>query len=269
MDSGRLDRTKVKVGFIGYGNMAQAMVRGLLDKKALKPEQVFACAKDWEKLCRNAQADGIHACRDAAEVAGLAQIVIIAVKPYMVAEVTAPIRDLLKERIVISVAAGMPFERYEELLAVGTHHMSTIPNTPVSVGEGIIICEKKHSLTETEYQAVEQLFSYIGLVQLVETSQLSIAGTVSGCGPAFVSMFIEALADAGVMHGLPRALSYRLAGQMVAGTGKLQTVTGAHPGVMKDAVCSPGGTTIVGVAVLERGGMRSAVIDAIDAIEKK
>ena len=147
--------------------------------------------------------------------------------------------------------------------------MSTIPNTPVSIGEGIIIAENRHSLSNEEYQLVEELFSKIALLQFVDSKQLSIAGTLSGCGPAFTSMFIEALADAAVKHGLTREISYKLASQMVAGTGKLQIATGKHPGEMKDAVCSPGGTTIVGVATLERKGLRSAVIDAIDAIETK
>ena len=106
-------------------------------------------------------------------------------------------------------------------------------------------------------------------MQPVETHLLSAAGTLAGCGPAFAAMFLEALGDAGVKHGLPRALAYRLASQMLAGTGKLQLATGSHPGQMKDAVCSPGGTTIVGVAALEEHGLRAAVIDAIDAIEQK
>lgn len=264
-----LQVSDVKIGFIGFGNMAQAIARGLLRRKSVRPQQIYACAKTWDKLCKNTQPEGMIPCRDAAETAGKADLVVIAVKPYLVQEVTAPIRELLREKIVVSIAAGYPFEKYEEILLPGTHHLSTIPNTPVSVGEGIVICEKRHSLNEEEYRLVEELFSGIGVVQQVETRQLGIAGTISGCGPAFVSMFIEALGDAAVMHGLPRALSYQLAGQMAAGTGRLLVETGSHPGAMKDAVCSPGGTTIVGVAALERKGMRSAVIDAVDAIEKK
>ena len=131
------------------------------------------------------------------------------------------------------------------------------------------MCEQKHSLTQPEFSLVEQLLSSIGLVRLVDAKQFSVAGTVSGCGPAFASMFLEALGDAGVKHGLPRALAYELAAQMVVGTGKLMLETGQHPGAMKDAVCSPGGTTIVGVAALERKGFRSAVIDAVDEIENR
>ena len=238
-------------------------------QKALRPGQIYACAKNWDKLCKNTEEKGMHACRDAQELAASADIVIIAVKPYLVAEVVSPIKELLREKIVVSVAVGYTFDKYEEVLAAGTHHLSVLPNTPVSIGEGVIVCEQKHSLADAEFALVEGLFSKIAMVQVVEARLLGIAGTICGCGPAFVSMFMEALGDAGVMHGLPRAMAYQLAGQMVAGTGKLLTATGAHPGMMKDAVCSPAGTTIIGVTTLERKGLRSAVIDAVDAIERR
>lgn len=256
----------VKVGFIGFGNMAQAMAKGLLRKQALCPEQIYVCAKNWEKLRKNAEDMGIHPCRNAKEVAEQADFVVVAVKPYLVEEVLGSIKEELKTKVVVSVAAGCLFEKYEEILAPGTHHISTLPNTPVSVGEGIIVCEKTHSLTEKEFQVFEQIFESIGLVELVDTKQFGIAGVISGCGPAFAAMFMEALGDAGVLHGLPRELSYKLASQMIAGTGALQRATRQHPAAMKDSVCSPGGTTIVGVSALERNGFRSAVIEAVDEI---
>lgn len=262
-------KTDVKIGFIGFGNMAQAMVRGLLLKDVLPAQQIYACAKNWDKLCKNAEQMGIQPCHDAAELVSQADMVIVAVKPYLIQEVLAPVKAALKDKIVVSVAAGYLFDKYEEILEPGTHHLSTLPNTPVSVGEGVIICEQKHSLTDEEYGLFEELFAPIALVQPVDTKQFGIAGTISGCGPAYAAMFVEALADAAVLHGLPRELSYALASQMVVGTGKLQRETKAHPGAMKDAVCSPGGTTIVGVAALERKGFRSAVIDAVDAVMKK
>lgn len=263
-----MDRN-TKLGFIGFGNMAQAMAKGLLLKEVLPPKQIYACAKNWEKLCQNAERIGIQPCRSARELSEQADLIIVAIKPYLIQEVLEPVRDILKNKIVVSVAAGWLFERYEEILIPGTHHISTLPNTPVSVGEGIIVCEEKHSLTEEEYDLFEKLFAPIGMIQPVDTKQFGIAGTISGCGPAFAAMFIEALGDAAVLHGLQRELSYRLASQMVAGTGKLQRATKNHPGAMKDAVCSPGGTTIVGVAALEKNGFRSAVIDAVDGIMKK
>lgn len=262
-------REDVKLGFIGFGNMAQAMAKGLLLKRVIPAGQIYACAKNWEKLCGNAEKLGIQPCRDVQELVDRVDMVIVAVKPYLVQQVLEPVKAVLKDKIVVSVAVGCLFDRYEEILEPGTHHLSTLPNTPVSVGEGVIICEQKHSLTAEEYVLFEELFSPIALVQAVDTKQFGIAGTISGCGPAYAAMFIEALADAAVLHGLPRELSYALASQMIVGTGKMQRESKAHPGAMKDAVCSPGGTTIVGVAALERHGFRSAVIDAIDAVMKK
>jgi len=259
----------MKIGFIGFGNMAQALAKGLVLKKALQPGQIYACAKSWDKLVSNTRDQGFIPCKDAQELVGRTDMIIIAVKPQQVEEVIALIKEKLKTKIVISVVVNYPFDQYEKILAPDTHHLSTLPNTPVAVGEGIIICENKHSLTHEEYKAFVSLFSQIALIEEVDTKALRIAGTLSGCGPAFASMFIEALADAAVLHGLPRDISYKLASQMLVGTGKLQLATRTHPGAMKDAVCSPGGTTIVGVTTLERKGFRSAVIDAIDAIMKK
>ena len=132
-----------------------------------------------------------------------------------------------------------------------------------------MICEACHTLTADDQTYVEQLFGLLGLCEFVDERTMSAAGTLAGCGPAFAAMFIEALADGAVKHGVPRAMALSLASQMIAGTAKLQLATGQHPGAMKDAVCSPGGTTIIGVAALERKGFRSAVIDAIDAIETR
>lgn len=257
------------IGFIGFGNMAQAMAEGLMKSGAVKGERIYACAKDKEKLDRNAQKYGIHGCESAAETVRHSDVVIVAVKPYLVEEVLRPIRGELEGKILVSVAVNVPYKKFEEFLLPNTHHLSVLPNTPVAVGEGIILCEEEHSLTEEEFELVRGLFAQMALVEVVDERHMGIAGTLSGCGPAFTAMFIEALSDGAVLHGLSRELSYKLASQMVAGTGKLQLATGRHPGAMKDGVCSPGGTTIVGVAALERKGFRSAVIDAVDAVERK
>lgn len=259
----------MKLGFIGFGNMARALADGFVRTGALEPHRIGACARNWEKLCRNTEPKGFRPLADVSAVAEFADTVIVAVKPHQVEGVLAPVKEQLAGKIVISVAAGLTFEHYEAILAPGTHHLSTIPNTPVSVGEGIVVCERRHSLTGSEWRQVEALLGHVGLVMPVDTPLLGIAGTICGCGPAFVAMFIEALGDAAVKHGVPRADAYRMASRMIAGTGRLQLESGAHPGLMKDAVCSPGGTTIVGVAELERKGFRSAVIDAVDAIEEK
>lgn len=259
----------MKIGFIGFGNMAKAIADGFLAAGAIAPDQMAACANSWEKLCSNTKPRGIRPFKTAAETAEWADLVILSVKPHQIKDVTAPILDTLHSRTVVSIAVEWIYDEYEKILLPGTHHLSTMPNTPVSICEGITLFEEKHSLDEEEYNLVAELFSKLGLVESVQTRKLSIAGTITACGPAFASMFIEALADAAVLHGLPRAASYRLVSQMLSGTGKLQLATGDHPGQMKDAVCSPGGTAIVGVSTLENRGFRSAVIDAVDMIHKR
>ena len=148
--------TETKIGFIGFGNMAQAMAKGLLLKQVIPADRIFACAKNWDKLCRNAEQMGIQPCHDVRETVETADLLIVAVKPYLIQEVLEPVKELLQGKILVSVAAGYLFDRYEEILAPGTHHMSTLPNTPVAVGEGVIICEQRHSLTEEEYALFEE-----------------------------------------------------------------------------------------------------------------
>ncbi len=259
----------MNIGFIGFGNMAQAMTDGLLLTGAAKPQQIFVCAKHWDKLAANAKKRGVVPCRTAAETAEHAGLVVVAVKPYLVEEVLAPIGEALRGRIVICVAAGIGCSRLEELLPEGIHHLTVMPNTPVSVGEGVILCERQHTLTEEEFAVFRELFSKLGLVETLDASQFGIAGDLTGCGPAFTAMYLEALADGAVLYGLPRETAYRLAGQMIVGTGRLKLASGDHPGAMKDAVCSPGGLTIAGVASLERDGFRAAVIDALAAIQER
>ena len=262
-------KEEVRIGFIGFGNMAQAMAEGLISRKAVTADRIRACAAHWDRLCRNAEKYGIRGCRSAEETVEESDVVIVAVKPYLVEEVLRPVRDRLRGKILVSVAVNFSFDKFEEFLVPGTHHLSTLPNTPVAVGQGIILCEQKHSLTEEEFALIKELLGSVSLVEVVDEAHMGIAGTLSGCGPAFAAMFIEALSDGAVLHGLPRELSYKLASQMVAGTAGLQLATGRHPGAMKDGVCSPGGTTIRGVAALERNGFRNAVISAIDAVERR
>ncbi len=259
----------MNIGFIGFGNMAQALADGLILTKAAEPLQLYACAATWDKLAANAASRGATACRTAAEVVERSELVIVAVKPYLVEEVLAPVGELLRGKMLVSVAAGIGCDRLEEILPEGIHHLTIMPNTPVSVGEGVILCEQKHTFTEAEFARFKEIFSKLGLVETLGASQFGIAGDLAGCGPAFTAMYLEALADGAVLHGLPRQTAYRLASQMVVGTGKLWQAAGIHPGAMKDAVCSPGGLTIAGVASLERCGFRSAVIEALTAIQKK
>lgn len=260
-------KSDTSIGFIGFGNMAQAIASGLLRAGAVKPGQLCACARNYEKLSEKALSLHIRACKTAEEVIRCSDFVVLAVKPYQMEALLAPLTGLLAEKALISIAAGYCFDKYQSLLQEGTRHISTIPNTPVAVCEGILICEEKHSLSKEEYEIFRRIFSSVAMIETVDTKHLSIAGTLSGCSPAFTAMYLEALSDAGVKHGLTRESSFRLAAKMLCGTGRLYLEEKKHPGAMKDAVCSPGGTTIRGVASLEKNGFRGAVIEAIDAIE--
>lgn len=259
----------MNIGFIGYGNMAQAMAKGLLKNKVVDPDCVYACARDYEKLCMNAQKLQIHPCESAFEVIENTDMIIIAVKPYQIEEVLNPLKEELKGKIVVSVVAGYTFEMIEKILVSGTSHITAIPNIPISCSAGIMVTEKLHNLNEKELEIFYQIFEPIALIEMVETNQLSIASAIGGCAPAYTAMYMEALADAGVKHGLSRKSAYRLAAQMICGTGKLYLEDETHPGIIKDAVCSPKGTTIKGVASLEKNGFRGCVIAAIDAVEEK
>lgn len=264
-----LDLATARIAFLGFGNMAGAMADGFIRSGAIAPERMGAASRRQDVLAERTSARGMKAFATSEEAARWADVVIVAVKPHLVAEVAAPLADILKDKLVLSVAVGKLCADYEAILAPGTRHLSTLPNTPVSVNEGIVICEGCHTLTPEDLAFVQSLFGLLGLCEFADERTMSAAGTLAGCGPAFAAMFIEALADGAVKHGVPRAMALSLASQMLAGTAKLQLATGTHPGAMKDAVCSPGGTTIIGVAALERKGFRSAVIDAIDAIEAR
>lgn len=259
------------VGFIGYGNMAQAIAKGALNAGVLQGENIVACAHNFEKLERNTSLIGARAMRTAQEVCEASDVIIIAVKPYRVAEVLKPICEVINERgiAVISVAAGWTLERYMELLGKNAHVQCIIPNTPIAVCQGVTLAETTHTLSDSQLSMFSALFEPISLVERVNSDHMNIAMCISSCAPAFTAMYMEALGDAGVKYGLQRDCAYRLAAKMIEGVGALYMDSRTHPGIMKDAVCSPGGTTIRGVAELESRGFRGDVIAAVDAIENK
>lgn len=254
----------MKIGFIGFGNMASAMADGWIASGKVAASDMVACAGRYEALVPRCERRGIAALRDAAEVVAASDIVVAAVKPYLIESVLAPVSDALAGKIVLSVAWGWDCAKWEGAFP-GVHHASTVPNTPVSVNEGVIACEKTSTLDAHEAEQVCELLEALGTVVELDSSLLWVGGTTASCAPAFIAMAIEALADAAVKNGIPRADAYRIVSAMMAGTAKLQLATGQHPAAMKDAVCSPGGATIKGVAALEAAGMRDAFIRAIDA----
>ena len=253
------------LGFLGMGNMAKAVSGGLIQKGVLVPENIFAYTPHPDKLAQTAQAQGFRPCATPEELVERSDAVLVAVKPYLVEEVLAPLKGLLKNKVLLSVAAGWDFARYETILDPSTRHLFIMPNTPALVGDGVLILEEAHSLTPAEFEEVSRWMAALGEVVTLPSHLMNIGGTVSSCSPAFFALIAEALADAGVMYGLPRQTAYDLAAQAMAGSGKMLLQTGMHPGQLKDMVCSPNGTTIAGVAAMEDKGARAALIEAVKA----
>lgn len=258
----------MNIGCIGFGNMAQAIVNGLVHKAGMDPSLIHVCAAHYDTCQKNAQKFGVMAYKTSEEVVQNADMVILAVKPFQIKEVVEPIQKALRSKIVVSIAAGCFYDFYEDILEPETQHISAIPNTPIAIGKGILVTEEKHSLHAKALEDFISLFEKIAHIEWVSADQLSIATTIAGCAPAYTAMYLEALADAGVKHGLKRQQAYDLAAQMIAGTSLLYIENKEHPGIMKDAVCSPGGTTIKGVASLEKNAFRGIIIEAIDEVEK-
>lgn len=259
----------MKIGFIGFGNMAKAICDGFILKNSIDFRNVYACAKNFDKLLQNSKKYSFTPCENVLELVNNVDLVIVAIKPNIVDQVLSPIKSYLKDKIIVSLVAGYDFEKYEKILESNTMHISTIPNTPVSVGEGILICENKHSLSKEALCFFNDLFSSISMIKFVEEHVFGISATISACTPAFVSLFIEALSDAAVLHGIDRKTSYQLVSQMLLGTSKMHLCTELHPGILKDLVCSPNGTTIVGISSLEKNAFRSSLIEAVTAIQNK
>ena len=254
-----------KLAFIGLGNMGRAICSGLIAGGAVAAGDVRGYAPHWDKLAAYARETGITPCKSAQEAVEGADTVIIAVKPYVIEGVLSQLRDALKGKALISVALGYDFARLTALVDESTRVQFVMPNTPAMVGAGVLLFEAASSLLPEERAEIMARFETLGVVEELPTHLMGVGGAVSGCGPAFCAMVIEAMADAGVKYGLPRATAYRLASQTLAGTGRMQIATGQHPGVIKDGVCSPAGSTIRGVEALERAGLRAAMLDAIQA----
>lgn len=258
-----------KLAFIGLGNMGRAIAGGLIAGGEIAAEDIRAYAPNQAKLVQYCAASGIRACSSALEALEDADTVLIAVKPNVIEGVLAELKDALKGKALISVALGYDHARLAALLDASTRIQFVMPNTPAMVGAGVMLFEATHSLEADERAQIMQKFKALGLVEELPSRLMGIGGAISGCGPAFCAMMIEALADAGVKYGMPRAAAYRLASQTLSGTGEMQLKTGTHPAEIKDGVCSPGGTTIRGVEALERAGLRAAMLDAVQAVMEK
>lgn len=260
----------MKLGFIGCGNMAGAMIGGILKKKILPETEIIASVKTEMSLKRVQDTYKIEAALDNRRVAAQAQILVLAIKPVFYEEVIAQIRDLVDEtKLVISIAPGRTLAWLAGCFGKEVKLVRCMPNTPALVGEGMTGVCCNTAVTDQEMAYVLELLGSFGKAELVPERLMDVVVSVSGSSPAYVFMLIEAMADGAVADGMPRAQAYEFAAQAVLGSAKMVLETGMHPGVLKDMVCSPGGTTMEAVRVLEEKRMRSAVIEAMKACVRK
>lgn len=261
----------MKLGFIGLGNMAEAMIGGMLAKGLVKPEEIIGSAKTAVTLEKRKEKFGITTVPGNAEVARAADVLFLAVKPVFLGEVIREIRDAVRpETLVVSIAAGRDLKYLRETFGrEDIRLIRCMPNTPALVLEGCTGVCAGEEVPEEELQRVVELMSCFGKAIVVPERLMDVVVGVSGSAPAYVFLFIEAMADEAVAEGMPRKQAYEFAAQAVLGSAKLVLETGKHPGELKDMVCSPGGTTIQAVKVLEEKGMRAAVMDAMEACIEK
>ncbi|RKS87454.1 pyrroline-5-carboxylate reductase [Orbus hercynius] len=255
-----------QIGFIGLGNMGSAILQGILANKTVAPSQLYVYDINQEVVDSMRQQYAIHAMETAKEVAREADIVFIAVKPNNINEVLTEIQKALKKStVVVSIAAGITLKAIEAVIGYEQKVIRVMPNTPALVNSAMCSITPNTEVSAEELDIVQTVLNYIGLTEVLPEYQVHAATGVGGSAPAFVFMFIEALADAAVKGGMTRKQAYKFAAQTVMGSAKLMLETGKHPGALKDMVCSPGGTTIEGVQVLEEKAFRAAVMDAVEA----
>ena len=254
----------MKLGVIGAGNMAKAMVEGILKNRIFLPQEITVSRRNEEALQEWKNQLGVEITTDNCRIAKEAEILLLAVKPQMMEGVIREIRELTKEnQLIISIAAGKTISWFEECFGKKITLVRAMPNTPAMVGEGCTGYCINEQVGEEEKEKAKKIFDSYGTSCLLAEGLMDSFGALAGSGPAFAFLFLEALADGAVLTGMPRYMAYEIAAQMLYGSSKLWKETKKHPGELKDMVCSPGGTTICGVKALEENGMRAAVMEAI------
>ena len=259
-----------QIGFIGAGNMAEAMIRGLLAGATATPGQICAFDPLAERLAFIQSTYGIEAAADNRALVQSADIIVLAIKPQVAGDVLAAAApDTGPEKLVISIVAGLTTGTMQKALAKGTRIIRTVPNTPVFVGEGMVALADDGPALPADYDAAVALFSPVARTAMIPEKLMDAALGVSGSGPAYVFVMIEALSDGGVKMGLPRDVALALAAQTVLGAAKMCLESGKHPGQLKDMVTSPAGTTIAALHRMEAAGVRAALIEAVEAAARR
>ena len=259
-----------KIGFIGCGNMASAIIGGIVGSGKVEADEIIAADPLAETRERASATHGIHVTADNAEAARSSEILFLAVKPQMLDLVADQIRDSLRdEQLIVSILAGVSIRKLEETFPTEPGALRRIvrlmPNTPALVGAGMTAACCSISVPVDDFEEICGLCESFGKVEVVPERLFDAVTALSGSSPATVFVFLEALADGAVACGMPRQQAYRMAAQTVLGSARLMQETGRHPGVLKDMVTSPAGTTAEGLRVLEKCGFRSAVIESVEA----
>ena len=257
------------IGFLGAGNMAEALIRGLLRGHA-EAQNIAASGPRDDRMAELATRYGIHTTTDNGSLAERSEIVVLAVKPQIMRKVLDEVGERIKpDALVISIAAGIPIAAIEGRLRPGTRVVRTMPNTPALVDAGATAISAGGHATAADLADAKRIFDAVGVTVTLDEYQLDAVTGLSGSGPAYIFLILEALADAGVKVGLSRRTATLLAAQTVLGSAKLLLETNEHPGRLKDMVTSPGGTAITGLHTLEHGGVRTTLMDAVEAATKR
>lgn len=264
-------RTDLKLGFIGAGNMAGAILAGVIGKGFLQPEEIAVYDVNPLQCDKLAARYPVQVARSQEELIERCERILLAVKPVYLQAVLEKARPLARGKDFISIAAGWTFGMLSNILdeESGARVLRTMPNTPAMVGAGFTALCEQTTLSAESFAWALELFRTLGEAAVLPETLFDAVIALTGSSPAYVFLFIEAMADGAVKLGMPRALAYKAAAQAVLGSARMVLETGEHPAALKDMVCSPAGTTIEAVASLERDGFRSAVIDAMAACAEK
>jgi pyrroline-5-carboxylate reductase len=258
------------IAFLGAGNMAEALIKGLLRAGTARPESLIATGRRKERLEELGRTYAVRTTLDNLAAVREADVVVLSVKPQALDKVLVQVASAVDPRkLVISVAAGVPIAAMERRLGAGARIIRTMPNTPSLVGAGACALSRGEHASEEDLAVATRIFQSVGTTTVVDENLLDAVTGLSGSGPAYIFLIIEALSDAGVKVGLPRYTAQKLAAQTVLGSAQLLIETGIHPGQLKDQVTSPGGTAIAGLHTLEAGGLRTTLINAVEAATRR
>lgn len=259
-----------KVGLIGTGVMGSSIIKGLVSSGTVSGDNIYVYDTSKEKMLALKAEYGTNPTLSNEEVVEKSDVIILAVKPNIVKIALETCKSKFDEnKILISIVAGVPIKTYKDILGSDRKIIRTMPNTPLQVGEGVTLISRDDKVSDEDVAFAKAIFGCAGMVEELDESLMSDIIALTSSSPAYIFMLIEAMSDAAVQCGIPRVLTYKLASQAVLGASKMVLEMGKHPGELKDQVCTPAGTTIEAISVLEKKGFRHAMIEAMNACTRR